>query len=89
MVYLILDKYCIEFVTHCQIVLPNSTRTVQVIILTTLNLFVDRLVLLQTNQVEVLSKDKKVLDEICDNLNKILSYCISKYIYNLSFHLKH
>ncbi|XP_011343237.1 proteasome adapter and scaffold protein ECM29 isoform X2 [Ooceraea biroi] len=71
------DKYCIEFVTHCQKVLPNSTRSVQVAILTALNLFVDRLVLLQLSKAETSPKDKKLLGEICDSLNKILSYCIN------------
>lgn len=80
MIRLIVDKYCIEFVTHCQKVLPNSTRSVQIAILTTLNLFVDRLVLLKVSKEEISLQDKKVLDEICDNLNKILLYCISKYI---------
>lgn len=78
------DKYCIEFVTHCQKVLPNSTRSVQVTILTALNLFVDRLVILKINKTEISSKDKKLLDEISDSFNKILSYCISKYMhYNI------
>jgi len=77
----IADKYCIEFVTHCQKVLPNSTRSVQVTILTALNLFVDRLVLLKINKTEMSLKDKKLLDHIGDSLNKILSYCISKYIH--------
>ncbi|XP_032663557.1 proteasome adapter and scaffold protein ECM29 [Odontomachus brunneus] len=71
------DKYCIEFVTHCQKVLPNSTRSVQIAILTTLNLFVDRLVLLKVSKEEISSQDRKVLDEICDSLNKILLYCIN------------
>ncbi|XP_018049516.1 PREDICTED: proteasome-associated protein ECM29 homolog [Atta colombica] len=71
------DKYCIEFVTHCQKVLPNSTRSVQVTILTALNLFVDRLVLLKINKTEMSLKDKKLLDHIGDSLNKILSYCIN------------
>lgn len=78
---MIADKYCIEFVTHCQKILPNSTRSVQVAILTALNLFVDRLVLLKINKAEIPLKDKKLLDQIGDSLNKILSYCISKYIY--------
>lgn len=78
---MIADKYCIEFVTHCQKVLPNSTRSVQVTILTALNFFVDRLVLLKINKTEMPLKDKKLLDQIGDNLNKILSYCISKYTY--------
>jgi len=76
------DKYCIEFVTHCQKILPNSTRSVQVAILTALNLFVDRLVLLKMSKAETSSKDKKLLGDICDSLNKILSYCISKYDMN-------
>lgn len=80
MIRLIADKYCIEFVTHCQKVLPNSTRSVQIAILTTLNLFVDRLILLKVNKEEISLQDKKVLDEICDSLNKILLYCISKYV---------
>ncbi|KAH0956005.1 hypothetical protein HN011_009526 [Eciton burchellii] len=71
------DKYCIEFVTHCQKILPNSTRSVQVAILTALNLFVDRLVLLKMSKAETSSKDKKLLGDICDSLNKILSYCIN------------
>ncbi|KYM93818.1 Proteasome-associated protein ECM29 like protein [Cyphomyrmex costatus] len=71
------DKYCIEFVTHCQKVLPNSTRSVQVTILTALNLFVDRLVLLKMSKTEMSLKDKKLLDQIGDSLNKILSYCIN------------
>lgn len=71
------DKYCIEFVTHCQKVLPNSTRSVQVNILTALNLFVDKLVILKINKTEISSKDKKLLDEISDSFNKILSYCIN------------
>ncbi|KAL6433433.1 hypothetical protein ACFW04_006522 [Cataglyphis niger] len=71
------DKYCIEFVTHCQKVLPNSTRSVQVTILTTLNLFVDKLVILKINKAEISSKDKKLLNEISDSFNKILSYCIN------------
>ncbi|KAL0121628.1 hypothetical protein PUN28_006856 [Cardiocondyla obscurior] len=71
------DKYCIEFVTHCQKVLPNSTRSVQVSILTALNLFVDRLVLLKISKAEMPPKDKSLLDQINDSLNKILSYCIN------------
>lgn len=71
------DKYCIEFVIHCQKVLPNSTRSVQVAILTALNLFVDRLILLKISKTEISLKDKKLLDQICDSLNKILSYCIN------------
>ncbi|XP_012233833.1 proteasome adapter and scaffold protein ECM29 [Linepithema humile] len=71
------EKYCIEFVTHCQKVLPNSTRSVQIAILTALNLFVDRLVVLKINKTEMSVKDKKLLDEISDNLNKILLYCIN------------
>lgn len=76
---MIADKYCIEFVTHCQKVLPNSTRSVQIAILTALNFFVDKLVILKINKAELSTKDKNSLDEISDSLNKILSYCISKY----------
>ncbi|XP_011685024.1 PREDICTED: proteasome-associated protein ECM29 homolog [Wasmannia auropunctata] len=71
------DKYCIEFVTHCQKVLPNSTRSVQVAILTALNLFVDKLVLLKISKTEISLKDKKLLEQIGDSLNKILTYCIN------------
>jgi len=46
-----------------------------------LNLFVDRLVILKINKTEISSKDKKLLDEISDSFNKILSYCISKYMH--------
>jgi len=81
-IHLFIDKYCVEFVTHCQKILPNSTRSVQVAILTALNLFVDRLILLKMSKAETSPKDKKLLSDICDSLNKILSYCISKYDMN-------
>ncbi|XP_012280899.1 proteasome-associated protein ECM29 homolog isoform X2 [Orussus abietinus] len=75
------DKYCLQFVTHCYEVLPKSTRTLQVAILTMLNLFVDKLVLLQIDATQTSPKDKETLKSICDVLEKILRHSmgISKY----------
>ncbi|KAG7212048.1 hypothetical protein KM043_012404 [Ampulex compressa] len=75
------DKFCIEFVHHCQEVLPNTTRPIQVSILTTLNLFVDKLVLLKLKTSEMSKEDKEMMDEICEVIYNILKHCIgvSKY----------
>ncbi|XP_015601340.2 proteasome adapter and scaffold protein ECM29 [Cephus cinctus] len=75
------DKYSIQFVTHCYEMLPNNTRPIQVAILMTLSLFVDKLVLFKTDVSKTSAKDKETLASICDTLDKILrqSIGISKY----------
>ena len=73
---LFLDQYCLQFITHCFETLPMSTRPVQVSILTTLNRYVDKLVLLKTDFNKLSEKDKEALDSICGTLLKILRYAI-------------
>ncbi|XP_033222326.1 proteasome adapter and scaffold protein ECM29 [Belonocnema kinseyi] len=75
------DKYCLQFVTHCNETLPNSTRVVQVAILTTLNLFVDKLILFKISASENNPQDQETLSTVCETLEKILrqSISISKY----------
>lgn len=71
------DEFCIEFVHHCQQVLPNTTRSVQIAILTSLNHFVDKLVLFTIDDANMTTKDKETLNSLCDMLCNILSHCIS------------
>ncbi|KAI4501123.1 hypothetical protein M0802_003926 [Mischocyttarus mexicanus] len=71
------DEFCIEFVHHCQQVLPNTTRSVQVAILTSLNHFVDKLVLFTIDDTNMTTSDKEKLNSLCDMLCNILSHCIS------------
>jgi hypothetical protein len=72
----ILDQYCIQFVSFCFDTLSTSTKPIQVAILITLNYYVDKLVLLQTDFNQILDKDKEVLDLICSTLLKTLRYAI-------------
>lgn len=62
--------------THCNETLPNTTRPVQVAILTTLNLFADKLLLLKTNAEKTSEEDKALLETICQTLNQILRHSI-------------
>lgn len=55
--------------------LPNSTRVVQVAILTTLNLFVDKLILFKIPASE---SNQEMLDTVYETLEKILTQSISK-----------
>lgn len=71
------DEFCIEFVHHCQQVLPNTTIFVQIAILTSLNHFVDKLVLFTIDNANMSTKDKETLNSLCDMLCNILSHCIS------------
>ena len=71
-----IDKYCIKFVTHCHETLPNSTRPIQVTILITIGLFVDKLVLLKNDASQSSDADKENLESICKILLKILRYSI-------------
>lgn len=70
------DNFCIEFVHHCQQVLPNTTRPIQVAILTSLNHFVDKLVLLTIDNTNLSTKETETLNSVCDMLCSILSHCI-------------
>lgn len=63
---------------HCFETLPTSTRPVQVSILSTVNRYVDKLVLLKTDFKQTTEKDKEMLDSICSTLLKILRYAIGK-----------
>nr|XP_033335253.1 proteasome adapter and scaffold protein ECM29 [Megalopta genalis] len=68
------DKYCVEFVTRFEKVLPTQSTSIQVSMLTSLTLFVDKLALLKMNSAELSSTDKEMLHAICDKLNEILRY---------------
>ncbi|XP_058794814.1 proteasome adapter and scaffold protein ECM29 isoform X2 [Phymastichus coffea] len=70
------DQYCLQLVMHCFETLPISTRPVQVAILTTLNRYVDKLVLLRIDFSQTSEKEKEMLDSICSTLLKILRYAI-------------
>ncbi|XP_076278491.1 proteasome adapter and scaffold protein ECM29 [Lasioglossum baleicum] len=70
------DKYCIEIVTRFEKVFPTQSTIIQVSMLTSLTLFVTKLALLKLDSAELSMKDKEMLHEICDKLNKILGYSI-------------
>ncbi|XP_078050250.1 proteasome adapter and scaffold protein ECM29 isoform X2 [Augochlora pura] len=70
------DKYCVEFVTRFGKVLPTQSTSVQVSMLSSLTLFVDKLALLKLNSAELSSTDKEMLQTICDKLNEILRYSL-------------
>lgn len=71
------DKYCSQFVVHCYETLPNSTRPIQVAIMTTLTYFVEKLVLFQFKITELTAEDQLKLDTICEILFEILKISIS------------
>ncbi|XP_015114658.1 proteasome adapter and scaffold protein ECM29 [Diachasma alloeum] len=75
------DEYSVQFVTHCHETLANSTRPIQVAIMTTLTLFVEKLVLLKLTTPELTENDKEKVCKICETLHQILrvSIGISKY----------
>ncbi|KAF7987486.1 hypothetical protein HCN44_003248 [Aphidius gifuensis] len=75
------DKYCLQFVTHCYETLPNSTRTIQVAIMTTLNRFVEKLLLFKMTNDQLTIDDHKKMNKICQTIHDILkiSIGISKY----------
>ncbi|XP_011307486.1 proteasome-associated protein ECM29 homolog [Fopius arisanus] len=66
------DEYCLQFVTHCHETLVNSTRPTQVAIMTTLTLFVEKLVILKLTTEELTENDKQKLHQICETLHQIL-----------------
>uniref|UniRef100_A0ABD2WFD9 TOG domain-containing protein n=1 Tax=Trichogramma kaykai TaxID=54128 RepID=A0ABD2WFD9_9HYME len=70
------DQYCVRFVTHCFDSLPTSTRPVQVSILTALNRFVDKSVLIKTDFNILSDKEKEDLDAVGTTLLKCLRYAI-------------
>lgn len=71
---LCLDKYCVEFVTRCGTMLPTQSTPIQISMLATLNLFVDKLALLKVSNSELTVKEKEMLDLVCVTLNKILNH---------------
>lgn len=60
---------------------PMQSTPIQISMLATLNLFVDKLVLFKVNSSELSMKEKEMLDLTCDTLNKILKHSIGKYNY--------
>lgn len=70
------EKYRELFVEHCNQCLPATTRGIQVSIMSALNCFVDKLLLLQ--QVNLNTNDKVVLDTLIAKLLIILEYSLSK-----------
>ena len=68
------DKYCVEFVTRCGTMLPAQSTPIQISMLATLNLFVDKLALLKVSNSELTIKEKEMLDLVCVTLNKILNH---------------
>lgn len=74
------EKYRDLFVEHCNSCLPTTTRGIQVCVMTALNCFVDKLLLLQENDLS--STDKQELEKITDKILIILQYSLSNY-YNI------
>ncbi|XP_053994994.1 proteasome adapter and scaffold protein ECM29 [Hylaeus volcanicus] len=70
------DKYCVEFVTHFGTKFPVQSTPIQISMLATLNLFVDKLALLNVNSSKLSIKEEEMLSVICDTLNKILKQSI-------------
>ncbi|KOC60812.1 Proteasome-associated protein ECM29 like protein [Habropoda laboriosa] len=70
------DKYCVEFIIHYGTMFPLQPTTIQVSMLSALNLFVDKLSLLKLHRSELLMKDKEMLDLVCVTFNKILIHSI-------------
>ncbi|CAK9831680.1 Proteasome adapter and scaffold protein ECM29 [Anthophora retusa] len=78
------DKYCVEFIVHYGTMFPLQSTTVQVSMLSALNLFIDKLALLKLNKSELSMKDKEMLNLVCDTFNKILTHSIGKSVANLN-----
>lgn len=72
------EKYRELFVEHCNICLPATTRGIQISIMSALNCFVDKLLLLQ--EVNLNANDKVVLAKLIAKLLIILEYSLSKSI---------
>ncbi|XP_043596940.1 proteasome adapter and scaffold protein ECM29 isoform X1 [Bombus pyrosoma] len=70
------DKYCIEFITHYGKMFPVQSTTIQISMLSALNLFVDKLALLKINISELSIEEREKLNLICDTFNKILKHSI-------------
>ncbi|XP_043249578.1 proteasome adapter and scaffold protein ECM29 [Colletes gigas] len=70
------DKYCVKFITHYGTTFPVQSTHIQMSMLTSLNLFVDKLALLKVNSSELSIKEKEMLDFTCETLNKIIKHSI-------------
>lgn len=70
-------KYRILFVEHCNLCLPVTTRAIQVSIMSALNSFVDKLILLQENDLD--DVDKGQLNLILDKIIATLEFSLSKW----------
>lgn len=62
---------------------PLQSTTIQISMLSTFNLFVDKLVLLKISSSELSAEDKEMLNIICDTFSKIFKYSIGKHIVHL------
>lgn len=69
-------KYRDLFVEHCNICLPATTRGIQVSIVTALNCFIDKLLLLQERDLNV--NDKIELSNIIDKIITAIQFSLSK-----------
>ena len=58
---------------------PIQPTTIQISMLSALNLFVDKLALLTINISELSVEERGTLNLICDTFNKILKHSIGKY----------
>ncbi|XP_076235930.1 proteasome adapter and scaffold protein ECM29 isoform X2 [Calliopsis andreniformis] len=70
------DKYCVEFITSFGTIFPSQSTSIQVSMLAALNLFVDKLALLKVNSSELSTKEKEMLDLVCNTFYKILRHSI-------------
>lgn len=59
---------------------PVQSTTIQISMLSALNLFVDKLALLEINISELSIEEREKLNLICDTFNKILKHSIGKHI---------
>lgn len=68
---------------------PVQSTTIQVSMLLTLNLFVDKLALLKINGSQMTVQDKEMLNLVCDTFNKILRHCLGMYFIILEIRMKY
>lgn len=68
------EKYMEMFVEHCAACLPNNIRSVQVFVIIALRDYVDKLYLLQENNLT--PKQEESLTSIVDNIIKVITYAL-------------
>lgn len=72
------EKYMEMFVEHCAACLPNNIRSVQVFVIIALRDYVDKLYLLQENNLT--PKQEESLTSIVDNIIKVITYALGNLI---------